>query len=107
MTREEKMDLVGSRYVTLQNNSVFAVKLYGMFDVAWQLIYGDRNEGDFCLVKLLNGEVGIADRGLKGYTPTNVWADEEVDVGKEVEWFNKNVLLLGGNESARIIASTM
>lgn len=82
------------------------MRIDGMTSVAWNLIY--QREGEFALVHLLvENEIGIADRGIKGYTPTPCAIAEGVDGAQAVDWFNEKILGLTKDAAARIVLSTM
>lgn len=78
-----------------------------MTSVAWHLLFERELTGDACLVYLhVEKGIGIADRGIKGYTPTPAIIGEGVNGQQAVDWFNQNILGISFDESMNIFFST-
>jgi len=86
-------------------------RAWGLFDLAWQLKinYPERD----CAATLVFCDhgygIGIADRNLKGYTPTPVFFDESVayeEINEICDKFNTIVLGLTPDEALDIVVST-
>lgn len=107
--KHELMDKVCKQFGSLQNpNPPMPVDWMGT--VAWHLFFerDDWTRGNLCLVYLhVENRIGIADYGVKGYTPTPCAIGDGVDGQKAVDWFNVNILDLTLEESIRIVFSTM
>ena len=106
MDKGDLLDLVGKQFGTLHQEEIPPMRIDFMFSVAWHLLF-ERN-GDFCLVFLpVENEIGIADRGVRGYTQTPAAIYEGVDGQKAVDWFNEFILGINPKESALLVLSTL
>lgn len=104
----EKLRKVAEQFGSSQNPNP-PMRVDWMFSVAWALFvnWSKESHGNVALVKLLNGEIGIATRNVKGYTPTPAYVYQDVDADSAVDWFNQNILDLSDEEAMKIVASSM
>ena len=83
----------------------------GIFGVAWELLYNQpsRNCAFTAVIRNSGYELGLADSGSPGFTPTPICLNSKnyVETQEIADWMNENVLLLDFEESARITLSSM
>jgi hypothetical protein len=107
MDNHEKFDMVCKQFGSLQHPNP-PMHIDWMTTVGWNLLFERENIDDTCLVYLhAENGIGIADRNVKGYTPTPCYIYNGVDGGKAVDWFNEHILGLSQIESTKIVLSTM
>lgn len=104
---EIQLGLIAAQFGSL-NHPNPPMRIDWMFTVAWHLLMERESLDDTCLVYLhVENEIGIADRGLKGYTPTPCHIYAGVDGQAAVNWFNEHILGLSPVEAGKIVLSTM
>jgi len=105
--RHNLYNKVCEQYGSLQHPNP-PMRVYGMPDVAWKLLFDYESIGLVCLVYLyVENEIGIVHQNIKGYTPTPCVIDEGVDGEEAVRWFNENVLGLSNEDVLKITVSSM
>jgi len=88
-------------------------EVFSLGDLAWQLAINHPDRDCAVTSVLRDGwAIGIADRSKKGYTPTNVYFNDEIQTTyDEVEFicnqFNEIVLELTLKEASDIVISTL
>lgn len=107
MENHKKLELVCMQFGSLQHKNP-PMRIDWMTTVAWHLLFERESIYGTCLVYLhANNGIGIADEGIKGYTPTPCVIYEGVDGQDAVNWFNLHILGLSPDESIKIVFSTM
>lgn len=106
MDKHEKFDKSCKQYGSLEHLNP-PMRVDWMSATAWHLLFERSHLNDTCLVYLhVENRIGIADRGIKGYTPTPCAIYEGVNGQDAVNWFNENILGLSLEESYKIVMST-